>query len=175
MRFQTQMQEVCVHDVIYVASMHARAVQLLPLENLRNRRTRPSTESCQESELLLTLHFSCAMCPFRAVVLVNSAPQRGQYDFAAVPDFSRWWRRRLLNVENRRPLHPWSQHRGFGRLPTTRTCSSNPMASADAPTTLVSRFSRGSKPVDAELEAVSVLLTRSMRADAVFIVRAYGW
>ncbi len=36
-----------------------------------------------ESELLLDLHFSCAMWPFRAVVLVNSAPHRGQYDFVA--------------------------------------------------------------------------------------------
>jgi hypothetical protein len=39
--------------------------------------------------ILFLLHLSCAMCPFRAVVRVNSAPQRGQTDFAAVPDFSR--------------------------------------------------------------------------------------
>jgi hypothetical protein len=30
------------------------------------------------SDALRGLHFSCAMCPFRAVVRVNSAPHRGQ-------------------------------------------------------------------------------------------------
>lgn len=64
--------------------------------------------------LLFRLHLSCAMCPLRAVVRVNSAPQRGHADLAAVPDFSRWWRSKLLKVENCRPLHPWSQHWGFG-------------------------------------------------------------
>jgi hypothetical protein len=34
---------------------------------------------------------------------------------AAAPDFSRWWRRRLLKVENWRPLQPWSQHWGLAR------------------------------------------------------------
>lgn len=29
------------------------------------------------------LHLSCSMCPFRAVVLVNSAPQLGQLALAA--------------------------------------------------------------------------------------------
>lgn len=56
-----------------------------------------------------------------AVVRVNSAPHLGQYDFAAVPDFSRWCLNKLLNVENWRPLHPWSQHCGFGRELTTFT------------------------------------------------------
>lgn len=41
------------------------------------------------SDVFLDLHFSCCICPLRAVVLVNSAPQRGQVDFEAVPDFSR--------------------------------------------------------------------------------------
>lgn len=41
------------------------------------------------SDALRGLHLSCAMCPLRAVVRVNSAPHRGQYDLAAVPDFSR--------------------------------------------------------------------------------------
>lgn len=41
------------------------------------------------SDVLRGLHLSCAMCPLRAVVRVNSAPHRGQYDLAAVPDFSR--------------------------------------------------------------------------------------
>lgn len=72
-------------------------------------------------ELRLCLHLSCSMCPLRAVVLVNSAPQLGHVDFAAWPDFSRWCRRRLLNVENWRPLQPCSQHWGLGRLWTTRT------------------------------------------------------
>jgi len=48
-----------------------------------------SKRSFQKSELPLGLHFSCAMCPFRAVVLVNSAPHLGQYDLVALPDFSR--------------------------------------------------------------------------------------
>lgn len=68
------------------------------------------------------LHLSCCMCPLRAVVLVKTAPQWGHDALDAWPDFSRWWRRRLLDVENCRPLHPWSQHRGLGRLWTTRTC-----------------------------------------------------
>ena len=69
------------------------------------------------------LHFSCAMCPLRAVVRVNSAPHFGQVGLEATPDFSRWWRSRLLNVENFRPLQPWSQHCGFGCECTTRTVS----------------------------------------------------
>ena len=32
-----------------------------------------------------------------------------------LPLFSRWCLRRLLNVENCRPLQPWSQHCGLGR------------------------------------------------------------
>jgi hypothetical protein len=40
-------------------------------------------------EFLRDLHLSCAMCPFLAVVRVNSAPQFGQLDFCAAPDFSR--------------------------------------------------------------------------------------
>lgn len=68
---------------------------------------------------VLRLHLSWSMCPFLAVVLVNSAPQLGQVALAAWPDFSRWWRRRLLKVENCRPLHPCSQHRGLGRLEAT--------------------------------------------------------
>ena len=60
------------------------------------------------------------MCPFLAVVRVNSAPQRGQKLLDAVPDFSRWWRRRLLKVENWRPLQPCSQHWGLGRELMTR-------------------------------------------------------
>jgi hypothetical protein len=67
------------------------------------------------------LHLSCRRWPFRAVVLVNSAPQFGQDAFAAWPDFSLWCRSKLLNVENCRPLQPCSQHWGFGRLCTTRT------------------------------------------------------
>lgn len=55
------------------------------------------------------------------MVLVNSAPQSGHVALAAWPDFSRWWRRRLLNVENWRPLQPCSQHWGLGLLWTTRT------------------------------------------------------
>lgn len=74
-------------------------------------------------EFLLCLHFSCAMCPFLAVVLVNSAPQLGHEDLLATPDFSRWWRRRFEKVLNWRPLHPWSQHWGLGRDCTTRTWS----------------------------------------------------
>lgn len=70
------------------------------------------------------LHLSCAICPLRAVVLVNSAPQRGQYDFVAVPDFSRWCLSRLLNVENCRPLQPWSKHCGFLGFSTIRIESS---------------------------------------------------
>lgn len=31
-----------------------------------------------ESDVRRGLHFSCAMCPFLAVVRVNSAPHRGQ-------------------------------------------------------------------------------------------------
>lgn len=62
------------------------------------------------SDALRGLHLSCAMCPFLAVVRVNSAPHRGQMLLDAVPDFSRWCRRRLLNVENCLPLHPCSQH-----------------------------------------------------------------
>ena len=56
------------------------------------------------------LHLSWAKWPSRAVFLVNSAPQRWQTDFCDVPDFSRWCLRRLLNVENWRPLQPCSQH-----------------------------------------------------------------
>lgn len=59
---------------------------------------------------LFCLHFWWSKCPFLAVVLVNSAPQSGQLALAACPDFSRWWRRRLLKVENWRPLQPCSQH-----------------------------------------------------------------
>lgn len=83
--------------------------------------------------LLFRLHLSWAMCPFRAVVRVNSAPQRGHTDFAAVPDFSRWCRRRLLKVEKWRPLHPWSQHCGFGLEFSTRTPGSSgvPGAASD--------------------------------------------
>lgn len=55
-----------------------------------------------------------------AVVRVNSAWHLGQKDFAAVPDFSRWWRSRLLKVENWRPLQPWSKHWGLGRELRTR-------------------------------------------------------
>lgn len=66
------------------------------------------------------VHLSCARCPFLAVVLVNSAPHLGQYDFADVPDFSLWCRSKLLNVENWRPLHPCSQHWGLGRWLSTR-------------------------------------------------------
>lgn len=40
-------------------------------------------------EFLRDLHLSCAIWPFLAVVLVNSAPQFGQLDFCAAPDFSR--------------------------------------------------------------------------------------
>lgn len=86
----------------------------------------------EASDALRGLHFSCAMCPLRAVVRVNSAPQRGQYDLAAVPDFSRWCRSRLLNVENWRPLHPCSQHCGFGRELSTRTPRSGAPPSAAA-------------------------------------------
>lgn len=71
---------------------------------------------------LFCLHFWCSRWPFRAVVLVNSAPQSGQLALVAWPDFSRWWRRRLLKVENWRPLQPCSQHWGLGLLWTTRTC-----------------------------------------------------
>lgn len=71
---------------------------------------------------LFCLHFWCSRWPFLAVVLVNSAPQSGQLALVAWPDFSRWWRRRLLKVENWRPLHPCSQHWGLGLLWTTRTC-----------------------------------------------------
>jgi hypothetical protein len=42
-----------------------------------------------DSEALRGLHLSCAMCPFLAVVRVNSAPHLGQKLFEAVPDFSR--------------------------------------------------------------------------------------
>jgi hypothetical protein len=73
-----------------------------------------------DSEGLRGLHLSCAMCPFLAVVRVNSAPHRGQKLLDAVPDFSRWWRKRLLNVENWRPLQPCSQHWGLGRELMTR-------------------------------------------------------
>jgi hypothetical protein len=72
------------------------------------------------SDDLRGLHLSCAIWPFRAVVRVNSAPHRGQVLFDAVPDFSRWCRKRLLNVENCRPLQPCSQHCGFGREFNTR-------------------------------------------------------
>lgn len=58
------------------------------------------------SDALRGLHLSWAMCPFLAVVRVNSAPHRGQLLLAAFPDFSRWCRNRLLNVENCLPLHP---------------------------------------------------------------------
>ena len=50
--------------------------------------------------VLFRLHLSCAKWPFRAVVRVKTAPHLGHSDFAAVPDFSRWCLRRLLNVEN---------------------------------------------------------------------------
>jgi hypothetical protein len=73
------------------------------------------------------LHFPWAICPFLAVVLVKTVPQYGHSDFVAVPDFSLWCRSKLLNVENCRPLHPWSQHCGFGLLPTTLTPSSTPV------------------------------------------------
>ena len=72
-------------------------------------------------EFLRALHLSCRRCPLRAVVLVNSAPQLGQDDFVAWPDFSLWCLSRLLNVENCLPLHPCSQHCGLGRVWTTRT------------------------------------------------------
>lgn len=61
------------------------------------------------------VHLSWAKWPLRAVVLVNSAPHRGQYDFVAVPDFSRWCLSKLLKVENWRPLQPCSQHWGLER------------------------------------------------------------
>ena len=70
------------------------------------------------------LHFPCAICVFLAVDRVNTAPQWGHSDFAAAPDRSRWCLRRLLNVENSRPLQPWSQHCGFGRDSRTRTWAS---------------------------------------------------
>lgn len=38
---------------------------------------------------LFCLHFWCSRWPFRAVVLVNSAPQSGQLALVAWPDFSR--------------------------------------------------------------------------------------
>jgi len=78
---------------------------------------------CAIYELRRCLHFSWAMWPFLAVVRVNSAPQLGQTDFVAAPDFSRWCRKRLLKVENWRPLQPCSQHCGLGRLCTTLTWS----------------------------------------------------
>lgn len=52
---------------------------------------------------------------------VKTAPQTGHSAFATTPDFSRWWRRRLLKVENSRPLQPCSQHWGLGRKLRTRT------------------------------------------------------
>lgn len=72
---------------------------------------------------LFVLHFWCSKWPFRAVVRVNSAPQSGHDALVAWPDFSRWCRSRLLKVENWRPLQPWSQHIGLGRLCTTRTAA----------------------------------------------------
>lgn len=59
---------------------------------------------------------------------VNTAPHTGHSAFATTPDFSRWCRRRLLNVENSRPLQPWSQHCGRGRELRTRTGSPSVVA-----------------------------------------------
>jgi hypothetical protein len=81
-----------------------------------------------EDSLPEALHFPCATWIFRAVVRVNTAPQIGHSALATTPDFSRWWRRRLLNVENSRPLQPWSQHCGRGRELTTRTGSESDVA-----------------------------------------------
>lgn len=83
------------------------------------------------SDGLRGLHLSCAMCPFLAVVRVNSAPHRGHVLLEAVPDFSRWCRNRLLNVENCRPLHPCSQHWGFGRELITRGITGLPWVLGD--------------------------------------------
>ena len=83
------------------------------------------------SDGLRGLHLSCAMCPFLAVVRVNSAPHRGQELLEAVPDFSRWCRSRLLNVENCLPLHPCSQHWGFGRELITRGITGLPWVLGD--------------------------------------------
>lgn len=82
-------------------------------------------------------HLSCAKWPLRAVVRVNSAPHLGQYDLAAVPDFSRWCRRRLLKVENWRPLQPCSQHCGLGRWFSTRIDCSLPSGFARTSLTLL--------------------------------------
>ena len=70
------------------------------------------------------LHLPCATWIFRAVVRVNTAPHTGHSALATTPDFSRWCRKRLLKVENSRPLQPWSQHCGRGLELTTRTCRS---------------------------------------------------
>lgn len=83
------------------------------------------------------VHLSCATWPFRAVVLVNSAPHLGQYDLEAVPDFSLWCRKRLLKVENWRPLQPCSQHCGFGLWWSTRIAESLPMGFANTGLTLL--------------------------------------
>lgn len=84
-------------------------------------------------ELRRCLHLSCRRCPLRAVVLVNSAPQFGHEALIACPDFSRWCRSKLLNVENCRPLQPCSQQRGFGRLCTTRTWPASCCATTSLP------------------------------------------
>lgn len=59
-----------------------------------------------DGSLATPLHFPWATWMFLAVVRVNTAPQMGHSALATTPDFSRWWRSRLLKVENSRPLHP---------------------------------------------------------------------
>lgn len=78
------------------------------------------------------LHLPCPTWILRAVVRVNTAPHIGHSALATTPDFSRWWRRRLLNVENSRPLQPWSQHCGRGRKLDTPAGRSESVAAADS-------------------------------------------
>ena len=84
-----------------------------------------------EASLPAPLHLPWATWIFRAVVRVNTAPQIGHSAFATTPDFSRWCLKRLLKVENSRPLQPWSQHCGRGLEVIKRTSLSGPGADSD--------------------------------------------
>jgi hypothetical protein len=94
----------------------------IPCSRQKDNGLRTSTRAWATSEARIPsyvlpmrpLHLPVERWPFLAPFLVNSASQYGQTAFVVIP-FSRWWRRRLLKVENWRPLYPWSKQRGFGR------------------------------------------------------------
>jgi hypothetical protein len=90
------MQSLCTGRRIGVSLCPKSALILLPPNAPKRHANANAMNKYHFSIIILLdhvvrrcLHFSCAICPFLAVVRVNSAPQFGHVDLAAAPDFSR--------------------------------------------------------------------------------------